>query len=309
MDDLCTLAGHCLAWLDHAPPPRVRFIGMTPVLQFTNPPGPRLEVCYLEQGTVDHLQIGDQRVAIPEGWISVHNLHFGNQSPPKTERGRIWCLILDAVQVPPALAYLGQRPVFAATAIRQPLACIGLFQRLRRLCSRRLVAQAGYDPAVVMFDPTETPQQAGSAWRLKGLLLELFGDILDAATECHTGITTVSEPIQQAQALIEEHFTDPTLNLAQVAQSVCLSVAHFGRRFTREIGCAPMAYLQQLRLREAAFLLRQTGQRIDAIAEAVGYHDPLYFSKLFHRAYGMSPRAFRATAVQEPGTVHITRMS
>lgn len=297
MDDLRVLATDCLTWLDQVPPPRIRFTGMTPVLQFTNPPGPYLEVCFIELGSVDELRIGDQTVTLPEGWVSVHNLHFGNQSPPKTARGRIWCLIMDITPVLPALEYLWQRPVFAATFVQHSLAFTNLFQRLRRLCRQHLVTPPiGYNPAVVMYDPASWQQKSGSVWQLKGLLLELFGKILDAASDHHTGAKAISVPVQQARILIEEHYMDPLLNLASLAQTVCLSTAHFGRCFTKEIGCAPMAYVQQVRLREAAYLLQNTDQRIDRIAEAVGYHDPLYFSKLFRRTYGKCPRAFRMPA-------------
>ena len=146
-----------------------------------------------------------------------------------------------------------------------------------------------------MYDPARSSSEEGGPWRLKGLLLELFSLLLDSAAEGDSGGPSLSEPVSRALSLIENRFADPGLGLAELAQAACLSVAQFGRLFTAQVGRPPMAYVQHLRLREAGLLLRQTQQRTEQIADAVGYRDALYFSKLFRRAYGQSPRAFRAS--------------
>jgi AraC family transcriptional regulator of arabinose operon len=45
-------------------------------------------------------------------------------------------------------------------------------------------------------------------------------------------------------------------------------------------------------------LLRVTSVPIKSLSQMVGYDDPLYFSRVFRRQVGMSPRAFRARSME-----------
>ena len=52
---------------------------------------------------------------------------------------------------------------------------------------------------------------------------------------------------------------------------------------------APMEYLIQLRIQKACTLLDTTNQPVARIGSAVGYDDPYYFSRIFHKIMGASP--------------------
>ena len=54
-----------------------------------------------------------------------------------------------------------------------------------------------------------------------------------------------------------------------------------------------MQYILSLRMANAQSLLESTEYNISEIAEAVGYDNPLYFSRLFHKHIGVSPTAYR----------------
>lgn len=293
MDDICILAEYFLHWLDAAPAPRVLFVGMTPVLQFYSNPAPHMEICLMESGSVEQLRLGDSTFALPQGQISLHNIHFGNHSPPKSVKGRAWCLIFDVSVVASNLEFLKERPVFSSTKARNPTEFIDVFRQMRRTCMRQGPPRERYVSNLAMFDPARLESGQGwVAWRVKALLMDFFSLLLDSATDANCS-PLCPEAVDQALFLMEEKFNDPRLSLEAIARKVCLSPAHLGRIFKEHVGVAPMAYVQRLRLREAALRLQQTGQRIEQIADAVGYSDPLYFSKLFHREYGLSPRSFR----------------
>jgi AraC-like DNA-binding protein len=73
--------------------------------------------------------------------------------------------------------------------------------------------------------------------------------------------------------------------------------------FTGVIGASPHQYLVRCRLRNAATLLADPDRAITDIAYAVGFRDLSNFVRTFHRAAGVSPRAFRRKILQERITV------
>ena len=81
---------------------------------------------------------------------------------------------------------------------------------------------------------------------------------------------------------------------SRVARQVGMSQRHFFRKFRDENGKTPARYLTELRLQEAAQLLRQTPRAIKEIAPAVGYSSIVAFNRIFKRAFGVTPSEFRA---------------
>lgn len=63
--------------------------------------------------------------------------------------------------------------------------------------------------------------------------------------------------------------------------------------FQQFTGLTPLQYLIELKLRDAKELLRNTKQTINEIAVAVGYEDAFYFSRIFKKYNGLSPREYR----------------
>ena len=64
-------------------------------------------------------------------------------------------------------------------------------------------------------------------------------------------------------------------------------------QFRAETGQTPQQYLLTLRLRVGRALLIQTDRSVQEIAAECGFADPLYFSRIFSRRFGESPRVFR----------------
>ena len=88
-----------------------------------------------------------------------------------------------------------------------------------------------------------------------------------------------------------------TLNsLAKVAH---ISPSHLAYCFKQETGDAVIAYLLKLRLRQAAQMLENSERRVNEVAKAVGFNDPLYFTRQFRRFYLMSPRQYREKSARQ----------
>lgn len=88
------------------------------------------------------------------------------------------------------------------------------------------------------------------------------------------------------------------LSVASAAKLVHMSTAQFMKNFKRVAGMTLVAYLNHVRLANAAQLLRETDCSIAEIAERTGFFDQSYFDKRFKRAFGRTPKEFRAEATQ-----------
>lgn len=98
---------------------------------------------------------------------------------------------------------------------------------------------------------------------------------------------------------MEAHFVEP-LTLDNLAERARLSVPHFCSEFRRYFEVAPVEYLIRLRMHAAAYYLRNINHSVSEVAGLVGYDDIFYFSKLFKKRYGVSPRAMRASVTAAP---------
>jgi AraC-like DNA-binding protein len=83
------------------------------------------------------------------------------------------------------------------------------------------------------------------------------------------------------------------IDLERAAEVAGLSAFHFLRLFASILGVTPHQYLVRCRLRHAARLLAESDRAITDVAYDVGFGDLSNFVRSFHRAAGMSPRAFR----------------
>lgn len=99
--------------------------------------------------------------------------------------------------------------------------------------------------------------------------------------------------LTQAVAYIDSHFCDEKLSLNQVAQAVNISANYLSAVFSQEMGCTFIEYVTSKRMAKAKELLRTTDRRSGEVAAAVGYKDSHYFSFLFKKTQGCTPRDYR----------------
>ena len=99
--------------------------------------------------------------------------------------------------------------------------------------------------------------------------------------------------LKQAVAYIDGHFTEEALSLNQVAREVNISANYLSAIFSQEIGATFTEYVTGKRMERARELLRTTDKRSGEVAVAVGYKDPHYFSFLFKKTQGCTPRDYR----------------
>lgn len=108
--------------------------------------------------------------------------------------------------------------------------------------------------------------------------------------------------VQKARAYIDSRFTDADLQLNDVAAEVGLSPSHFSVVFSHEKGETFKDYLIRIRINRAQELLRTTDLKSSEIANESGYNDPHYFSMIFKKYTGLTPREYRAQTESRKGT-------
>lgn len=88
------------------------------------------------------------------------------------------------------------------------------------------------------------------------------------------------------------------LSVSAAARLAGMSAPQFMKTFKQVAGMTLVAYLNHVRLAQAARLLRETDRTIAEIATATGFSDQSYFDKRFKRAFGRTPKEFRSERVR-----------
>lgn len=90
---------------------------------------------------------------------------------------------------------------------------------------------------------------------------------------------------------IEENYR--TGSLTEIADELHYDLCWLSREIKRQTGKTYKELLQEKRLTQAAYLLKNTGLRVDEIGDAVGYSNLSYFHRIFQVRYGMTPKKLR----------------
>lgn len=83
------------------------------------------------------------------------------------------------------------------------------------------------------------------------------------------------------------------LSVEDVARHTCLSPSRLAHLFSERLGKSVMRWREEQRMQFACHLLRLSNTPVKQIAAQVGFEDPLYFSRVFRRHTGFSPKSFR----------------
>lgn len=102
-----------------------------------------------------------------------------------------------------------------------------------------------------------------------------------------------SKYVFEALNYIAEHYSDSTINITQIAQSLGVSEGHLSHVFKKETSYTVNAYLTRYRIHTAMEQLRDCRCKVYEVAEAVGYKDVAYFGSIFKKLTGFSPSEYQ----------------
>lgn len=102
-----------------------------------------------------------------------------------------------------------------------------------------------------------------------------------------------SDIIESAQKYIAENFMSEDISLNSVSSSVGMSPSYFSSIFSQEVGQTFVEYLTSIRMERAKELLMCSSKKTSEIGFEVGYKDSHYFSYIFKKTQGCSPKDYR----------------
>ena len=101
-----------------------------------------------------------------------------------------------------------------------------------------------------------------------------------------------SKLISKAKFLLQESIENP-INLEEMVKELPMGYSKFRKSFKEMTGISPNQYHLDLRLDKAKELLASTNLTINEIAYKTGFGSIFYFSRLFKKKNGVSPKWFR----------------
>lgn len=98
--------------------------------------------------------------------------------------------------------------------------------------------------------------------------------------------------VKQTIAYFHQHYMRP-FSRWELADALSVSEDYLSRVFRQEMGLSPWQYLNRYRILRAKALLSHSAADIKIVARQVGFTDPAYFSRVFHKITGRSPTEYR----------------
>ncbi len=175
-------------------------------------------------------------------------------------------------------------------ALKSNLFC-RYFAMTMYMCVCDYLKKLGANPDTVLDSNTRLSIENVTSESVVGLVSELFSVAIEKRKN-EVGMQSKSQ-LSEAMRYVNEHYCDSSLSLNEVAREINISPSYLSAMFSRENKTTFVEYITSKRMECAKDLLVKTKEKSQVIAERVGYKDPHYFSYIFKKTYGMSPKEYR----------------
>ena len=98
--------------------------------------------------------------------------------------------------------------------------------------------------------------------------------------------------MKRVMKVVNENYTDPDFNVEALSKMVGVSRAQLHRRMKEITGITTSEFLRNIRMEQAARLLKEGKINVTQVAYSVGYNNQTHFSTVFKAHFGMSPTEY-----------------
>lgn len=142
-------------------------------------------------------------------------------------------------------------------------------------------------------------EEAANAYEMQAIavMFQLWGSLLQGRElvlqDCKSGSSNDLEIQKNMVSFIYQHYAEQ-ISLPEIAASGSVSRSKCCLIFKHYLQQSPVDFLNAFRLKTSCDLLRNTEKSITEIAFSCGFNHLSYFSKLFHKNFGCTPREYRS---------------
>lgn len=162
---------------------------------------------------------------------------------------------------------------------KKPFFHIGLNEEMQRLFHKLLDRVKSFNPGYQQI--------------VSGITLEILGLINSISLNKNIGTDITGRSITKAKFRMQESIETP-IGIDQLLEEIPMSYSKFRQVFKKATGLSPNQYYLDVRLSKAKELLASTSLSINEIAYHTGFESIFYFSKLFKKKNGVSPKDYRS---------------
>lgn len=132
----------------------------------------------------------------------------------------------------------------------------------------------------------------------RGNVLSAYGNLIAALIAEYLAPDGFSPAVRAVTDDIKSHVSDPTYSLEGFIRTLPLNYDYVRKLFKKEVGETPHEYLTRARMERAKSIIlsgvtnRYSDYTVTQIAEACGFSEPLYFSRVFKKYFGVAPSLY-----------------
>lgn len=132
----------------------------------------------------------------------------------------------------------------------------------------------------------------------KEVILDGIGGLICALVTAYSGGNGYTPAVKTVMAQIDSRLSDSSFSLENFLKSLPLNYDYVRKLFKKEVGLTPHEYLTAKRMELAKSVIlsgianQYSNYTVSQIAETCGYSEPLYFSRVFKKYYGVAPSEY-----------------
>ncbi len=183
---------------------------------------------------------------------------------------------------------------FGKNALTSSLFCQYITLNIYFLCVSVLEELGGSSQLLIIS--CGDPQDILFSYKYNDTIIKYLVNLLQTVIEYReaSSLKKYSGILLKAKEYINENYANYDLSLQNIANNVNMSPSYFSTIFSQEEGMNFIEYLTDIRLEKAKELLLCSNKKSSEIGYEVGYKDAHYFSYIFKKKLGLTPKEYRS---------------